>query len=887
MPEVIGPYRIVAKLGEGGMGEVYRCRDTKLGRDVALKVLPETLGDDPERLARLRREAHLLAALNHPNIATIHGLEDGPTPALVMELVDGRTLAELIAAPTPEAGHVRASGVVPLGLPVNDALAIARQIAAALDAAHELGIVHRDLKPANIKVKEDGTVKVLDFGLAKALDPAGTSADAAALSTITSPAVTAGGVILGTAAYMAPEQARGHHVDKRADIWAFGVVLYEMVTGERPFRGGNVTDTIAAIIKDAPDLGRVPVSLQRLVRRCLEKDPKRRLRDIGDAWELLEEPSTPPALTPARVVPRSLWVGAVVLAAAAGAAAMWLLGSRATAPAPVSRFAHSLGTHQNLGTRFAISRDGRRIAYTANGQVYVRALDDLVARPVAGTAVGTGPITPVFSPDGESIAFFAQGKLMKVGIAGGTPVALADGAGNAGASWGADGQIVFAQAGSIWRIPAEGGAPELLVRAGDDEILTDPVMLPDGRTVLYAVGSIATSAETRWERARIMASTPGGTPQLLVQDGSSPRYVATGHLVYALRNTLLAVPFDAGRLEKTGNPVPIADGLRRLRQASATAYSVSDNGTFTFMPADRSERQLVWIDGQGREEAIAAEPRSYANPRISPDGSRVAVTTRDGGYDVWVWDLSRRSLVQLTSDPSPNYTAAWLPDSKRLAVPVWTDTSNEVHIRAADGSGQPDVLAELTTPPTMRTYPVSVSADGHLAFTRYGSRAIGANGVLSLAARGAGLTLLVNQRTDRNPTVSPDGRWLAFESDRTGRYEIYVSPFPDVKGGAQQVTTTGGTMPVWSRDQNQLFYWTIAGNVVTIMGAPVVTRSTFTWGQAAPVLRGPYEFPTADTQYDVWNDRFLVLKAAQTASPPSIVIVENWFEELKRRVPVE
>ncbi len=752
----LGVYEVTAQIGEGGMGQVYRATDTRLNRDVAVKVLPDSFANDRDRLARFTREAQTLASLNHPNIAHIHGLEEsGGVRALVMELVEGEDLSQHIAR-----------GAIPIA----EALPIAKQIAEALEAAHEQGIIHRDLKPANIRVRDDGTVKVLDFGLARALDPStGPSPSVSMSPTITSPAMTQAGMILGTAAYMAPEQARGKPVDKRADIWAFGCVLYEMVTGARPFRGDDVTDTIASVVKDQPDFSRVPRPVERLIRRCLEKDPKRRLRDVGDAWDLLEGSSTPAAARPAATAPRLLWIGAVALAAAAGAATVWLLESEPTVSPAVNRFAHALGELQNLGTRLAISRDGRRIAYTANGQIYVRVLDDLVARPVPGTAVSAAPASPFFSPDGESIAFFAQGRLMKVPVAGGTPVPLGNANANGGGSWGADGTIVFVQSGSIWRISAEGGAPELLVRAGEDELLADPFMLPGGRTLLYGVASVATSAETRWDDARIMVLPTGGTPKLIAQGGASARYVATGHLVFAVRNSLWAMPFDASRLEKTGDAVSVVDSLGRLRQTSAAAYSVSDNGTLTFVPANQYERQLVWVDRQGREEVIAAEPRSYANPRVSPDGSKVALTTRDGGYDVWVWDLARRSLIQLTSDPSPNYTAAWLPDSKRLAFPVWTDTINEVHVRSADGSGQPDILAELTTPPTIRTYPVSVSADGHLAFTRYGAPAIGNVGVMSLVQRDAGLTLMENRPNDRNPVVSPDGRWLAFESNRTGR----------------------------------------------------------------------------------------------------------------------
>jgi Tol biopolymer transport system component len=688
---------------------------------------------------------------------------------------------------------------------------------------------------------------------------------------------------------MAPEQARGQRVDKRADIWAFGCVLYEMVTGQRAFPGDNVTDTIASVIKDRPDLSRVPEPIQRLVRRCLEKDPKLRLRDIADAWQLLE--STDPLLrqNAAPAPRRSVWIAAAVLLAALGAGLAWSLKPAATPVLVVSRFAHAIGDEQNLGPRLAVSRDGRHVTFTANGQIHVRTLDDLVAKPVPITGIGTGSAMPFFSPDGEWIAFFTEGRLMKVRATGGTPTTLTQASATPGASWGADNKIVFVHERAIRRIPGEGGAAEVLVEAKDNEILSDPVMLADGKTLLYGVASTSDSAETRWDNARIMATQPGNPPKLLVQNGASACYVQSRHLLYVLRNTLFALPFDIQRLEKTGDPVAVVEGLRRERQWSVASYSVSDSGTLTFVPATRSPRRLVWIDRQGQEEVVGLEPQTYANPRISPDGSKVALISRDGGFDVWVWDFSRRALTQLTSDPSPNCTAAWLPDSKRLAFPYWTDTANQVHVQSADGSGQPQILEELTTPPTVRTYPVSVSVAGELAFTRYGGFPIvGHTGVMSLVTRGAAVTMRQNQRTDRNPSASPNGRWMAFESDRTGRFEIYVSPFPDVKGGTQQVTTSGGTMPVWSRDQKHLYYWTVEGGTVTIMEVPVAVSGTFTWGEAKPLLRGSFERPTQDTQYDVWNGRFLLLKAVESReSSPAIVIVQNWFEELKQRAPTQ
>ena len=694
----LGSYEVIALIGRGGMGEVYRARDTKLGRDVALKILPEALTHDPERHVRFRREAQVLASLNHPHIATLHGLEDsGVVPALVMELVDGEDLSVLIAkghvTPEPESVSSRAresnarqarGGGASRGLSIDAALAIARQIGAALDAAHERGIVHRDLKPANVKVKDDGTVKVLDFGLAKALDPLDAPRDDAA-STMTSPAVTGRNVILGTAAYMSPEQARGQRVDKRADIWAFGCVLYEMVTGRRAFPGDNVTDTIASVIKDRPDFTPVPAPFQRLIQRCLEKDPKRRLRDIADAWELLDEPVGPASQNSAPTSHRSFWMAAAVLSAVLGAAFAWLLKPEATPPRVVSRFAHTLGNDQSPGQRLAVSPDGRYVAYSANDQIYFRSLDDLVARPVAGTAIGAS--MPFFSPDSQWIAFFSKGRLMKVRVTGGTPTTLTQASPVAGGSWGTDNKILFVDGAAIRRIPAEGGQPELLVQAKAEEIFGDPVMLPDGRTLLYVLASTADSLEARWDNARVVAAEPGQPPKLIVQNGSGARYARSGHLLYVLRNALFAVPFDVTRLEKTGDAVAVVDGLTRLSPSPAS-FSVSDNGTLTFVPEHRYPRRLVWVDRQGQEEIVPAEPLTYANPRISPDGTKIAVTTRDGGYDVWVWDFARRSLTQLTSDASPNYTAAWLPDSKRLIYPVWTSTRNEVHVRSADGSGQ-------------------------------------------------------------------------------------------------------------------------------------------------------------------------------------------------------
>ena len=633
----LGSYEILSALGAGGMGEVYRARDTQLDRDVAIKLLPEAFADDPDRLARFQREAKVLASLNHPHIAAIYGLEDADgVKAIVMELVEGEDLAQRLRR-----------GAIPL----DEALPIARQIAEALEGAHEQGIIHRDLKPANIKVRPDGAVKVLDFGLAKALEPAaGSSVDLAA-PTITSPAITRMGIILGTAAYMSPEQVKGRQADKRSDVWAFGAVLYEMLSGRRAFKGDDTSDTLAAVLREAIDWTALPAStptpLRHLMARCLERDVRRRLRDIGEARIALENPAAAAMGDAGSVIalapPRPLWrrglpfAVTTLLASALGGAAVWTMRP-STAPAVV-RFTLALPDGQNFTSpgrsMVAISPDGTKIAYVADFRLYLRSLGDLEAKPLHGTDFGetdgkrAGVANPVFSPDGQFIAFFAatDNTLKKVPVSGGAAVTLCPATNVFGLSWGDTG-IVFGQgivagqgAPGILRVSPNGGAPETLIRVQSDEVVHGPEILPDGHSVLMTVTT--GNDPDRWNKGRIVVqSLTSHERKTLVEGGSDARYSPTGHLVYALGGVVFAVPFDLGRLETTGDTVPVVEGVQRAGINTGTAQlAFARNGSLIYIPGPVSaahQQDLAWVDRHWRGRTIEATAGCLsACPRLS------------------------------------------------------------------------------------------------------------------------------------------------------------------------------------------------------------------------------------------------------------------------------
>src|SRR5262245_11698421 len=682
------------------MGQVYRATDTTLGRHVAIKILPDAFASDPERLARFEREARMLASLNHPSIAAIYGFEkSGGLHALVMELVEGEDLAQRIAR-----------GPIPL----DDALPIAKQIAEALEASHEQGITHRDLKPANIKVRADGTVKVLDFGLAKAWEPAGVMSVSASISpTITTPAMTQAGMILGTAAYMSPEQIRGKAVDKRADIWAFGAVLYEMLTGQRAFQGEDISLTLAEVMKSAPDFTLLPADMSAGIRdvlkRCLQKDALQRLHDIADVRLLMDEAAVDRPDTVA-VVPRPRWAIAIAIGVAAAtlavAAAAILLNRGSEVPLPVMRATFVLPEGQvftNPGRRVvAISPDGSRFAYVANLRLYLRPLSELDATPIPGIEESSDAVlNPVFSPDGRSIAFWSPNTIKRISVGGGPAVTICDASRPFGMSWHGD-TILFGQGGDgIKQVSASGGNPQTLVTVRPGEIADGPQMLPGGQAVLFTIAS--ESGEDRWDKARIVAQPLAGGPRKTIIDGGSDaRYVPTGHLLYTYQGVLLAVPFDLGRLEAKSSAVPVVEGVLRAGNpdvnSGAAHFDVSNAGLLIYAAGSRAiaERSLAFIDRRGGIERLNLPPGLYETPRVSPDGKRIAYSNTTGSdRSIYIYDLSSSALPRRLTFGGRNRFPIWSADGLRVAFQSDRDSDLAIFWQRADGT---DAGERLTRP---------------------------------------------------------------------------------------------------------------------------------------------------------------------------------------------
>jgi Tol biopolymer transport system component len=900
----LGSYEVVAAIGAGGMGEVYRAHDTKLGRDVAIKVLPANFVNDPERLSRFQREARMLAALNHANIATIYGLEqcDGVT-CLVMELVSGETLAERVR-----------SG--PIG--IEEALKIAVQIAEAMEAAHEKSIIHRDLKPANVKVTLEGKVKVLDFGLAKAF--AGDAAnDDPSNSPTLSAAATMQGVILGTAGYMSPEQARGKSCDKRTDIWAFGCVLYELLTGRQAFQGDSTTEILAAVLRGEPDWEALPettpLNMRVLLRRCLQKEMNKRARDAGDALIEIEEalarpvtkePTTAAAAKGVHALGRRsvvVGLGCLFLGAIVTGLAVWNL--KPSPPQPVTRTVINLQPGQQLaglagGPAVALSPDGTRLAYVARQggtqQLYLRAMDSLEAKPIPGT---DGAVNPFFSPDGLWLGFFVGQKLKKISVNGGAALTVGDATFPHGASWGRPGIIVFAPSvGSpLKQVPDEGGTPQLLTRLKKGEVNQRwPEFLPDGKAVLF------TGAPTNasWTNSEVAAQSVGtGERRNLIQRATLPRYAASGHLVYAQAGSLMAVPFDPRRLAITGVAVPVVEGVLQSPWSGAAQYSLSATGSLVYIPGgvQADQRRLVWVTRNGAEQPVAAPTRAYVYPRLSPDGHRLGVAITEEETQVWLYDFSRETLTRLTFGGSVNQNSVWTPDGKWIATQSNREGPMNIFWQRADGSGG---LEHLITS-EYNNFPMSFSPDGQLlAFaevnpttgydiwvlrlgdTSQGSVQVPSPGSAQVRRAEPFLRTPFNEST---PRFSPDGRWLAYISDESGRFEIYVQPYPG-PGGKWQISTEGGAEPAWNPNGRELFYR--SGD--KMMAVDIATQPSFSAGKPRMLFEGGYSpaYGTS-TNYDVSPDgqRFLMIKPneAGEAAPTQINVVLNWFEELKQKVP--
>jgi serine/threonine-protein kinase len=885
-----GAYQVAESIGSGGMGDVYRATDTNLKRAVAIKILPQAFANDADRVMRFQREAEALAALSHPNIAQIHGFErsDGST-ALIMELIEGPTLADRIAQGP---------------IPYDEALGIAMQVANALEAAHGRGVVHRDLKPANIKVRPDGVVKVLDFGIATAPEsPIATSGRGS--PALLTPALTEVGVLLGTAGYMSPEQARGKPVDERADIWAFGCLLYEMLTGQPAFGGEDVTTTLARVLERDADLGQLPTTVAPAVRRtlelCLEKDPRTRIADIRDAKLALEGRfETTRAMRADAGGAAAGWRRALPLAAAlAVGGAVVGLAALTIWPEPepisVTRFVHALPEGQTFAATtndlIGLSPDGRTLAYSSVGALRLRDMATLEEREIRSDQVIDDP---TFSPDGRSIAYLSNGFLVRRSAAAGGPaVAVTDRAlrGALSLSWTPDDTILMTEGtgSGIQRVPATGGTPEVFV-ASAGLTLRWPQLLPDGDTVLFTryAANTVTSAEI------VVQSISTGESAIVVERGARARYVPTGHLVYTQGDTLFGIAFDARTKRTFGGAVPLVEGVAQVAQTAQ--FELANDGTLAYVrgiTTAGTALTLVWVDRTGRKTPLRVPARGYAYLDLSPDETRVALDIRDQESGTWVLDLERETLQRLTFDPGPNRGVAWSADGRRIAFSRQLGDGEEAYWQAADGSGGPEALTRGSGFPA---FPVDFTPDGAaLLYTTAGlprrTYMISVGGTA-----GAGTPLLAGPASEGSPAVSPDGRWLAYASDESGTDEVYVRPFPDVAaGGRWQISSGGGYHPHWSRDSGELFYIERRGAEVAMMAVPFESGETFRPRAAVELFRGEiFAGPlVGPDQYDVSADgqRFLMLEplpAAETPDVrPDIVIVQNWFEELQRLVPTQ
>jgi len=888
----LGPYQIVCPLGAGGMGEVYRAHDTKLGRDVALKIVPEVFAADRDRLARFTREAQTLAALNHPNIAHIHGLEEsGGVRALIMELVEGEDLAQrLVRGP----------------IPVDEALRIARQIAEALEAAHEQGIIHRDLKPANIKVRDDGTVKVLDFGLAKVLagDVGGSTSGAAPPAnspTLTSPAMTAVGVILGTAAYMSPEQAKGKPADKRSDIWAFGCVLYEMLTGTRAFAGEDVSDMMANVLTRDPSWDRLPrttpPAVRLLLQRCLRKDKRQRLQDAAGVRIEIEDALTAPiGIAPAvaqsdRAALRR-WVVAAGVAllgsAVIGGFAVWnLKPSPLSTPHAVARLTVTVPADEELLVTYpgiAASPNGAHVVYVARRrgiqQLHVRAIDRLESKPLVGTE---GASSPFFSPDSQWVGFFAGGKLKKIPVTGGATQIVCDASYPLGASWASNDVIYFASGSysGLSQVSASGGTPQPFTKLDPQRGEIGhrwPQVLPGGRAVLFTSRTGPGTDEWQVQVQRLSS----GERRVLAQ-GETGSYVPTGHLVYVqtATGTLVAVPFDLTSLQVQATaPVPVAEGI--LSGGEGAHYALSANGMLAYVAGrtDFDDRTLVWVDRHGKPDPVQAPGRAYETPRVSPDGEHVAFMTPGPKFDVWVHNLARGDATKLISEGS-NQLPVWTPDGKRLSYRATRAGTRNVFWTIADGSGTEE---RLTTGEGNHA-PGSWSPKGDVMLFTEGTEGLDISALKLVDRRTE--PFLRTPYKEAAPQFSPDGRWVAHVSEEAGGEEIFVRPYPG-PGRRWQISTEGGTEPVWNPNGRELFY----RNGKKMMAVSIAAQPVFAPSRPTVLFTGDYvPGSTSNPNYDVSRDgrRFLMVKpsARENATSTQIIVVLNWHEELKRLVPTK
>ena len=883
----LGPYEITGPLGSGGMGEVYRARDTRLDRSVAIKILPAHLSSDPARKQRFEREAKTISSLNHPHICVLHdiGSQDG-IDYLVMECVEGETLAQRL-----EKGP----------LPPEQVLKFGAQIADALDKAHRSGVIHRDLKPGNIMLTPTGA-KLLDFGLAKPAVPLST----AATLTVTASAspITEQGTIVGTFQYMSPEQIEGKELDNRSDIFSFGAVLYEMLTSKRAFEGKSQLSVASAILEKEPaPIASIkpltPPGLDHIVQKCLAKSPEERWQNCADLagelkWiasrgsqVLLAQPTAKPggfwnwgAVTP--------WAICLFSLVALGAFVFW--NQKPTVPAPVSRFVITLPPSQKLAglnqSAVALSGDGSLLAYVAaqNGiqQIYLRPLNGLESRAVPGTE---GAVNPFFSPDGQWLGFFADSKVKKVALNGGAAITLADSTFPGGASWDSHGVIAFSprSPSPLLQVSEGGGATQPLARLEKGETIHRwPDFLPGGKVVLFA----SSTTSFAWDNAQIAAqSLATGQRSHLLEGAVSPRFASSGHLIYERNGDLFAVPFDSRQLAITGNAVPVVEHVLRSATTGATQYSISNTGSLVYVSGgtQADQRTFVWVNRNGVEQPLPAPPRSYLFPRISPDGRRIAVGITGIGAQIWIYDLSRDTLTRFTFEGEVNMNTVWTPDGQRVLFQSRGSATSpgDVSWQRADGSGGFERLASHES----SIVPMSMSPDGqYLAFVEVNPVTSNDIWILRMNDRTA-TPFLRTPFTESVAQFSPDGRWLSYVSNESGRFEVYVQPFPG-PGGKYLISTDGGTEATWNSNGREIFYR--SGD--KMMAVDITTHPSLSAGKPHMLFKGPYyPSPATATNYSVAPDgqRFLMLKSLDTAeSTTQINVVLNWFEELKQRVPL-
>ncbi len=896
----LGSYEILATIGAGGMGEVYRAHDLRLGRDVAIKALPDLFAADSERVARFEREAHILAALNHPHIAAIYGLEQvNGSQLLILELVHGDTLADRLRAGP---------------LPPSEALTVARQIADALAAAHEKGIIHRDVKPANVALTAAGQVKVLDFGIAKEVE-SNPSADLANVQTVTQ-AGTKAGVVLGTPAYMSPEQTRGRPLDKRTDIWAFGCVLYEMLTAQRAFAGETVSDTVAAILGLEPDWRSLPTStparVRWLLRRCLEKDSNRRLHDIADARievdEALLEPSQSGQDSSAgQSVPtwritmreRAAWVAAgVCLAALVTVAAFGRVRLSEPSAVDARTYRSSILLPEDVGFstspagRFALSPDGRRLAFTAmdgtgRSLLWVRSLNATVAQPLAGT---DGAAFPFWSPDSRFVAFLAQGKLKKIEASGGPTTTLCDALFNSTGAWNREDVILFTPAGGapLHRISALGGTPipaTKLDTASGDAQHWFPFFLPDGRHFLYFVLGSKTGGAID-PRAVYVGSLDSAEPSKLVLQGGSNAKYADGHVVFLRGRTLMAQQFDVERLELNGEAAPLAEQVQvpgAGDTGTAGAFSVADSGALVYQTGlDEVRSQLAWFDREGKQSGLLGDQADYTDVTLSADGRRAVVSVLDaarGGRDLWIYDVARGLRTRFTSDAADEIGPVWTPDLSRVIFASGRKGGFDVYQKQSSGSANEELLLEET----LGEFPESLSPDGRFLLYVSGSGTLRRSDlfVLPLGGERKPFPFLNTPFVETQGQFSPDGQWIAYSSSESGQYEIYVAPFPG-PGNRWRVSPAGGSWPRWRRDGHEIFYLA-PGNALT--SATVSAQgSDFKVGVVRPLFKvHPRPLVRLDAfPFDVAPDgqRFIVNSFVEETASTAITLMVNWTAAL-------